>query len=66
MMAHTTIVFTRYIMLAFESRCGKDQRTLGNLFYVCCDELKDLCFIETFHRILTVLQNILYEQLAFS
>ena len=42
MFAHTTIVFTRYIMLAIESRNTRDQRTLGNLFYECCDEMEDI------------------------
>jgi len=32
MVAHTTIVFTRYIMLALERRNGNDLRTLGELF----------------------------------
>jgi hypothetical protein len=39
MVAHTTIVFTRYIMLSWESRKMKDPRTLGGLFYLMCDEL---------------------------
>lgn len=29
-------------MLAIESRNTRDQRTLGNLFYECCDEMEDL------------------------
>ena len=39
MVAHTTIVFTRYIMLSWESRKMEDPRTLGGLFYLMCDEL---------------------------
>lgn len=42
MFAHTSIVFTRYLFLAMETRESKDQRTLGHLFYVCCDELEDI------------------------
>ena len=42
MFAHTTIVFMRYIMLSLESRESRDPRTLGNLFYVCCDEIEDI------------------------
>ncbi len=39
MVVHTTIVFTRYIMLvAVLSRDDKDVRTLGTLFNDCCDE----------------------------
>lgn len=44
MVAHTTIVFCRYIMLALESRNSRDQRSIGNLFYLCCDELQDISF----------------------
>lgn len=48
MVAHTTIVFCRYIFLALESRESKDPRTLGNLFYYYCDELEDISFKEYF------------------
>ncbi|PMB02590.1 IS4 family transposase, partial [Fischerella thermalis CCMEE 5273] len=44
MVAHTSIVYTRYLLLAIESREACDPRTLGNLFYLCCDELEDLKF----------------------
>jgi hypothetical protein len=44
MVAHTSIVFARYMLLALESRETEDPRTLGHLFYDCCDELEDLKF----------------------
>ena len=59
LVAHTTIVFCRYIMLAVEKRNNEDPRTLGNLFYYCCDELKDIQFSEA----LTLLLEILRESL---
>ena len=59
MIAHTTIVFCRYIMLALENRESKDPRTLGNLFYVCCDELQDISFADAFQLILTLLKDTL-------
>lgn len=34
MVAHTTIVFARYITLAVENRNNKDLRTIGGLFEV--------------------------------
>jgi len=34
MVAHTAIVFIRYVMLALESRNGEDPSTIGNLFYI--------------------------------
>jgi len=61
MVAHTTIVFTRYIILSLQSRCSKDQRTLGELFYVCCDELHDLSLIDALQRIFSLLRSALQD-----
>ncbi|OPX87854.1 MAG: Transposase DDE domain protein [Pelotomaculum sp. PtaB.Bin104] len=66
MVAHTSIVFCRYIMLALENRENKDPRTLGNLFYLCCDELKDISFAEAFQLILTILKNTLRKHLTIT
>lgn len=46
MVAHTTIVFTRYIMLALRTREEQDPRTIGQLFFLCCDELEDIRFAD--------------------
>ena len=61
MTAHTTIVFCRYIMLAVESRNNQDQRTIGQLFYFCCDELADVTYAEAVYIILEVLKNAVRE-----
>lgn len=61
MVAHTTIVFTRYIMLAVLSREEEDPRTLGKLFYDCCDELADIRFIDVLRVLLSVLRQALQE-----
>lgn len=66
MVAHTTIVFTRYILLALESRCGQDQRTIGELFFVCCDELHDLAFLDALRRIFALLQSAIQDCLRAS
>ncbi|MFA5385652.1 MAG: hypothetical protein WC364_13535 [Eubacteriales bacterium] len=66
MIAHTTIVFCRYIMLALENRENKDPRTLGNLFYVCCDELQDISFTTAFQLILTLLKDNLRKYLSIT
>jgi hypothetical protein len=42
LIGHTTIVFTRYIILAWQHRCGQDSRTLGGMFYDLCDDINDL------------------------
>jgi hypothetical protein len=44
MLAHTTIVFIRYIMLAIESSNSIDPRTIGDLFFCMCDETDDIKF----------------------
>lgn len=66
MVAHTAIVFSRYIMLALESRNNKDLRTWGDLFYVCCDELHDIKFIEALQLIINLLKSLFVEKLSLT
>jgi len=54
LIAHTSIVFMRYMFLAYQCRVETDHRTFGNLFYFCCDEVSDISFIEALYRILTL------------
>jgi len=42
LIAHTTIVFTRYILLEWERRHNQDLRSYGELFYLFCDEIQDI------------------------
>ena len=51
--SHTTIVFSRYIILAWQSRCHSDQRTLGGLFY----EFIEDAFKQTTNRIEKLIQS---------
>ena len=53
--AHVAIVFTRYLMIAIEQRRNEDDRTLGELFFLCRDELADITFGESFQIILTAM-----------
>ena len=57
--AHTTIVMMRYVFLALLKRRQDDPRTLGLLFYRCCQELEDLTFIEALRRVQTLLTDTL-------
>lgn len=66
MVAHTSIVFIRYIMLALESRNGEDPRTIGNLFYVCCDELQDISLVDALQMLFSLMDQFLKEQLQLS
>jgi hypothetical protein len=61
LVAHTTIVFTRYIMLAVGQRITKDPRTLGNLFHAGCDELRQVSFAEALTMMLEFLQQVVQE-----
>ena len=54
LIAHTTIVFMRYMFLAYQCRMETDHRTFGDLFYACCDEVADISFLEALCRILTL------------
>jgi hypothetical protein len=42
LIAHTTIVFTRYILLEWKRRHNQDSRSYGELFYLFCDEIQDI------------------------
>ncbi|AYW45772.1 transposase [Tetragenococcus koreensis] len=58
LICHTTIVFTRYILLSWQQRCANDERTLGGLFYELGDQIKELdwsaALIELVHIIQVV------------
>ena len=42
MVSHTTIVFSRYLLLEWERRNNRDDRTFGGVFYQYCDEVEDM------------------------
>lgn len=42
LISHTTIVFSRYILLSWQNRCSTDDRTLGGMFYELCGEVNEL------------------------
>ncbi len=52
LVAHTSIVFMRYMFLAYQHRIETDNRTFGELFYACCDEISDISFVESLYRII--------------
>ena len=54
LIAHTTIVFMRYLFIAYRVRMATDHRSFGDLFYACCQELDDIGFVEALHRIMTL------------
>ena len=46
MIAHTTIVFSRYIFLAWEHRKNNDTKTLGHLFFEFGEDVREVDFKE--------------------
>ena len=59
LVAHTTIVFARYIMLELARRSAKDPRTLGTLFHAGCDELRQVSFTEAVMLLLNSLEQLI-------
>ena len=42
MISHTTIVFSRYLVMEWERRENNDDRTCGGIFFLFCEEIKDM------------------------
>lgn len=57
--AHTTIVFLRYAMLAIEPRKTNDERTIGDLFYYLREELADIKLSYSLILLVNTLRDIL-------
>ena len=57
LVAHTTIVFMRYMFLAYQNRIETDDRTFGELFYACCQEVSDISFVEALYRMMILAGN---------
>ena len=58
LISHTTIVFSRYILLAWQHRQNTDQRTLGGIFFALCDEVSELDWAVALQQLLEVLNNV--------
>lgn len=59
LISHTTIVFSRYIVLSWQNRCNSDQRTLGGLFYELCDEVNELDWAVALQQLIELLEDTL-------
>jgi hypothetical protein len=59
LIGHATLVCVRYIFLELERRRTLDDRTCGELFFNCCDELPDMQIREAIIRIFQVLEAFL-------
>jgi len=65
LIAHTTIVFSRYILLEWERRHNQDLRSFGILFFLACEEVQDLDY-ETALRQLMFFCTVLLEHIPES
>ncbi|NDV22208.1 transposase [Desulfovibrio sp. JC022] len=54
LIAHTTIAMMQYIFLSLDQRRNDDPRTLGLLFHACCEEMRDLDYLKSLQRTLTL------------
>lgn len=66
LVAHTTVVLCRYIMLELARRTNSDPRTLGNLFHATCDELRQTSFVEALALLLKLLEQSLNKVAGFT
>ena len=51
----TAIVFTRFVILEWMRRKNNDQKTICELFYVCCDDIQDMELSTALKQLLTIL-----------
>ena len=58
LISHTTIVFSRYILLAWQHRCSTDQRTFGGMFALLCDEVSELDWAIALQQLLELITDI--------
>ncbi|WP_019908640.1 IS4 family transposase [Paenibacillus sp. HW567] len=54
LISHTTIVFSRYLVMEFERRQSSDDRTLGGLFFLFADEVRDLDYQTALQQLMSL------------
>ena len=62
MTAHVSIVFSRYMFLSVEQRESKDDRSIGELFYLSIDELPDFSYVEAMRLLVSLFAARLQER----
>lgn len=63
MVAHTSLVCIRYLLLTIENRESKDDRSWGGIFYEMCDEVENISFTQAFVIILDLFTQVLRNKL---
>ena len=59
--AHTTIVFTRYVIIEYIRRNTNDLKSQGEIFYVCCEDIQDMDFSIALRSLMIILTDIFKE-----
>lgn len=57
----TAIVFTRFIILEWIRRKNNDQKTVCELFFVCCEDIRDIELSDALKRLMAIFLNGLNE-----
>lgn len=60
--AYVSIVFVRYMLIAVETRMNEDDRTGGEIFFLLCDDLQDICFQRSMALILQTVIEVTVEK----
>lgn len=60
MISHTTIVFTRYILLEWLGRTEHDHKTLGELWFILCEDVQDMDFVSALRSLLALFQDAIH------
>lgn len=60
--AHVATVFVRYMFLALAQRENTDDRSLGEIFYMMCQELEDIRFSSALKLLMTVMLESLLDK----
>lgn len=63
MVAHTTLVCVRYLLLSIENRESNDGRSWGGIFYEMCEEVGNISFAKAFVILLELFTQVLRDKL---
>lgn len=58
MVSHTSIVFTRYMVLEWIRRNENDEKTYGELFFMLCEDVQDMDFTNALQGLLSLFTDI--------
>ena len=66
LISHTTIVFTRYMLIAWQMRKEADPKTFGNLFYELGEDVQDIDFVTALQSLIDIFQTLAEAKVVLS